>query len=356
MDLYDLFTLQAVQRQIKTSPRFWLENFYKSQINFDGRKILFERVYGEDRKLAPFVVPNVAGRPQRLDGFQMDTFTPAYSKQKDIVDYTMHITRQAGEAIGGSLTTEQRRNAVIAELIRRQNVKIENTWNWLAARATIDGKVVIKGEDYPETLVDFRRNAELTRILTGAAKWDEPTGNPLQDLREMRQAANQFSFGARISKYYFGTNAWELFCQRVDLKEMMRLEYAGRGQNTSVTLISDGYDDTIEYMGSIAGLNGQGRMEFYVDSSKYIDPETGEEAYHLGENDVVGVSDMMDGVRCFGGIMDAEAGYRALDRFFKNWREQDPSQEYLLTQSAPLMVPRETNATFKITVAQPVTP
>ncbi|KAB7719866.1 major capsid protein, partial [Proteus mirabilis] len=128
--------------------------------------------YGDDRKLAPFVVPNVAGRPQRMEGFEADTFTPAYSKQKDIVDYTMHIERQAGEALGGSLTIEQRRQAVIAELLRRQKVKINNTWNWLGARAIIDGKVTIEGEDYPSQLVDFRRHPDLTIVLTGAAKWD----------------------------------------------------------------------------------------------------------------------------------------------------------------------------------------
>lgn len=350
MDIFDLFTLQNVQRRIKTAPTFWLDTFFGRQINFDGQKILFERVYGDDRKLAPFVVPNVAGRPQRLEGFEMDTFTPAYSKQKDIVDYTMHITRQAGEAIGGSLSIDQRRNAVIAELLRRQKVKIRNTWNWLAARAIIDGKVTIEGEDYPSTLVDFRRDPALTTILTGGAKWDQATGDPLRDLRESRVVARDLS-GSAISKYYFGSNAWELFCQRVDLKEMMRLEYRGAGQQTSVTLIGEGFGDTIEYMGTIAGLNGQGRMEFYVDSTKFIDPDTGLEAYYLDQNTVCGVSESVGGVRCFGAIMDADAGYRPLDTFFKNWRTPDPSQEYLLTQSAPLMVPVEPNATFSIKVA-----
>lgn len=350
MNIFDLYTLQAVQRRIKTSPTFWLDTFFTGQINFDGRKILFEKVYGDDRKLAPFVVPNVAGRPQRLEGFEMDTFAPAYSKQKDIVDYTMHIERQAGEALGGSLTIEQRRNAVIAELLRRQKVKIRNTWNWLAARATIDGKVIIKGEDYPETLVDFRRDPALTKILTGAAAWDQATADPLADLRESRVAANELS-GARIQRYTFGANAWELFCQRVDLKELMNADNRGAGQQTSVNLMGEGYGDTVEYMGSMSGINGQGRMEFWVDTTKFIDPETGLEEFYLDQNTVAGVSDMMRGVRCFGAIMDAEAGFRSLDTFFKNWREQDPSQEYLLTQSAPLMVPREPNATFSIKVA-----
>lgn len=350
MDIFDLFTLAGIQSRIKTAPTFWLDNFFNRQINFEGKSILFEKVYGDDRKLAPFVVPTAQGRPQRLDGFQMETFTPAYIKQKDIVDVTMHLERMAGEAIGGTLSIEQRRNAVIVELLRRQKVKIVNRWNWLAARAIIDGKVVIKGEDYPEQLVDFRRDASLTRILTGGAMWSANTANPLADLRDSRIAANELS-GARITKYYFGANAWELFCQRVDVKELMRAEYAGRGQNTNVTLISDGFGDTVEYMGSMSGANGQGKMEFWVDTTRYIDPETGLEEHYLDQNTVVGVSEMVQGVRCFGAIMDADAQYKALDIFNKNWRQPDPSVEFLLSQSAPLMVPREVNATFSIKVA-----
>lgn len=350
MNIFDLFTLAGIQRRIKTAPTFWLNEFYKGQINFEGKNILFERVYGDDRKLAPFVVPTAQGRPQRLDGFEMDTFRPAYIKQKDVVDPTMHLERLAGEAIGGTLTIDQRRNAVVAELLRRQKVKINNTWNWLAARATIDGKVTIKGEDYPEVVVDFRRDAALTTVLTGGAKWDQGTADPLKDLRESRYAASEIS-GARISKYIFGANAWELFCQRVDLKDMQNSINRGAGQQTSVTLIGDGYGDTVEYMGSMSGLNGQGRMEFWVDTTRFIDPETNTEEYYLDQNTVVGVSPLMEGVRCFGAIQDASAGYRPLDTFFKNWIENDPSVEYLLSQSAPLMVPKETNATFSIKVA-----
>jgi len=349
MDILDLATLMDLYRRVKTAPRFWL-GMYGRQINFEGKHILFERVYGDDRKLAPFAVPTAAGRPQKLDGFEVRTFEPAYIKQKDVVDPTMHLERLAGEGIGGTLTIQQRRDAVRVELLRRQKEKIFNTWNWLSARATIDAKVTIKGEDYPETLVDFRRDAALTRVLAGGAKWDQATAKPLEDLRDARIAAQELS-GARISKHIFGANAWELFCQRVDLTNMMSSLNRGAGQQTNVTLINDGYGDTIEYMGSIQGAQGQGRLEFWVDTTRFIDPETGLEQYYLDQNTVVGVSDLMEGTRCFGAIMDAKAGFRSLETFMKNWENEDPSVEYLLSQSAPLMVPKEPNATYSIKVA-----
>lgn len=346
-ELYDLVTLDAVFRQQKTpTPPFWL-NWYTRQINFDTPKIMFDKVYGDDRGLAPFVIPTAQGRPQTLDGYDTLAFAPAYVKIKDVVDPQMHIERLPGEALGGQFTIEQRRLAVIAELLRKQRIKFQNRNEWLAARALIDAKVTIKGEDYPETEVDFRRDPSLSAVLAGGAKWDQSTGDPLGDLKELRMAVNGLS-GARIVKHVFGAEAWDLFNQRVDVKELMDIRYGGL--EVKVSRMVDGYDGQ-EYVGRIAGLNGAGAIDVWIDTSKYIDPDSGAEAFYLDQKTVVGVSDQVQGVRCFGAIMDKRAGYRPLDYFFKNWDNEDPSLEYLLGQSAPLMVPKNPNATFKIKVA-----
>jgi hypothetical protein len=350
MDLHDLATLGALYRRTKApTPPFWLQNF-PNQINFDTPQIYFEKVFGDDRHLAPFVIPTMPGRPQKLDGYAAESFAPAYIKILDPVDPSMFIKRQAGEAfITGSMTLDQRRNAVVVELLRKGRQKIQNRNEWLAARAIIDGKVTIEGEDYPSTLVDFRRDAGLTVTLAGTAKWDQSgTADPLANLKDARQAANELS-GARIRNHVFGANAWDLFNQRVDLKELMNKNFGGL--NVNVTRMSDGWSDQgQEFMGTIQGLNGAGAINAWVDTSKYIDPEDGTEKFFLDQDTVVGVSDMVSGTRCFGAIMDKRAGYRPLDVFFKNYEQENPSVEYLLLQSAPLMVPREPNATFSIKV------
>lgn len=350
--IYDLVTLAGVSSQIKVAPRFWLDHFYKKQINFDTDWIQFDKVFGDTRKLAPFVAPNVAGRPQRLQGFSTERFKPAYTKQKDVVDYTMHITRVAGEALGGTLSIEQRRQAVKAYLLMMQKEKVQNTNNWLAARATIDAAVTIKGEDYPEVTLDFQRHANLSSTLTGGARWTETTADPLQDIQDMRVEANGRS-GARIQEYIFGANAWNLFTKRVDLKDMMDKNYAGQPQITGlnrIAALNDAYPDGVEFVGRISSATGQGTMDCWVDTTRYVDPVTGAEVFYLDQDTVVGVGAMMEGTRCFGAIMDIDAGFVAMESFYKNWITPDPSQEWLLTQSAPLMVPREPNATFKLKV------
>ncbi len=116
--------------------------------------------------------------------------------------------------------------------------------------------------------------------------------------------------------------------------------------------MSDGYEG-MEYMGVIQGLNGAGRIEAWVNSSKFIDPETNAEDFYLQQNTVVGVSDGVQGIRAFGAIMDKGAGYKPLTVFSKNWENEDPSVEYLLSQSAPLMVPKQPDATYSLLVSTP---
>lgn len=343
-ELYDLATLDAVFRNQKTpTPPFWLQMFNR-QINFDTPEIMFDKVYGDDRGLAPFVVPTSQGRPQRLDGYETVSFRPAYVKINDVVDPTMFIERLPGEAPLGTLSLEQRRNAVVAELLRKQRVKFQNTNEWLASQAIATGKVTIKGEDYPEVEVDFRRDPSLTAVATTA--WGTAGADPLGDLRLLRMRASTLS-GARIKKHVFGAEAWDLLSQSVDLRELMNTNYGGT--ETKVTLMSDGYDGQ-EYMGRISGLNGAGMIDVWVDTSKYVD-EDGNEQFYLDQKTVVGVSEQVQGVRCFGAIMDKRAGWRALDYFFKNYDNENPSVEYLLAQSSPLMVPKNPNATFSLQVA-----
>lgn len=348
MELYDLFTLDAVFRQTKPAVQPFYLDLFTRQINFDTPEIYFEKVYGDDRGLAPFVVPTSQGRPQKLDGYSAESFAPAYVKILDVVNPQMFVARQPGEAWGGSLSLDQRRNMVIAELLRRAKLKFANRNEWLAARAVIDGEVTISGEDYPTTLVDFRRDNSLTAVLAGTAKWDVETGDPLGTLKTMRQTANELS-GVRITKHIFGQTAWDLFMDRVDLKEYQNKNYGGT--DVRVSLLQDGYQGGQEYMGKISGLDGKGTIEAWVDTSRYIDPEDGVQKYFLDQSTVVGVSSEIQGVRCFGAIMDKRAGYRPLEYFFKNWDNENPSVEHLLSQSAPLMVPKNPNASFSVKVA-----
>lgn len=347
MAFYNTAELLETLRVVRQPTSFFLDLLFNRQINFETETINFDVVYGDDRKLAPFVVPNVQGRASKMSGYEQRSFKPAYLKPKDIIDPNMVIERQPGEALGtGSLSLSQRRDAVVAELLRQHSVKHRNRQEWMAAKAIIDGKVTIKGEDYPETLVDFRRHSSLTYTLAGAALWSAGTADPLANLKAARVNANVRS-GARIQKHVFGGDAWDKFTARVNLKDLLDTRY--KDSQSEIKTMTDGYEG-VEFIGTIRSINDGGRLDIWVHTGKYID-EDGNEQFMMDQNTVVGFSEAVQGVRAFGAIKDKKAGYQALEIFPKSWEEEDPSVEYLMTQSAPLMIPKQPDATFSIKVA-----
>lgn len=344
----DIYTtaqmLPVLNIQLERKP-FWL-GFFGQTLTFDTEEIYFDRIFTDTKAMAPFVVPNVQGRLMNMNGYGARSFRPAYVKPKHAIDPNMLIPRQPGEQLVGNVTPAQRRAAQVANIQLMHKSLHQNRQEWMAARAIIDGSVTISSDDYPTTFVDFRRDASLTYVLTGAAKWDQTTGNPLADIKAAKQNVNALS-GDRPVQLIFGQAAWDLFTSRVDLRSMMQTQIDGFG--TKVSMMSDGYEGQ-EYMGVIQGLDGAGRIEAWVDTSKYKD-STGTQQFYLPQNKVVGVGPGVEGIRCFGAIKDLDAGMAAMEMFPKMWRENDPSREYLMTQSAPLMLPKQPDSTFSITVS-----
>jgi hypothetical protein len=64
----------------------------------------------------------------------------------------------------------------------------------------------------------------------------------------------------------------------------------------------------------------------------------------------LGSADAIKGYECFGMIVDRDAEYQALPIFPKNYvKGDDVKVEHLSFKSAPLMVPINPNATYKLT-------
>lgn len=345
LDLYTTYDLLEVVRVQKSLPSFWLQ-FFPNQLNSTTDEIALDKVSTNYKRLAPFVAPNVQGRVSKKDGYTTVSFRPAYVKPKDIVDPSNDLVRQPGEAFAtGSLSLEQRRNAVMAQLLQGQRIKIDNRLEWMACKAIVDGKVVVQGDDYPSVTVDFRRNAALTITLAGVAKWDQVTATPAADIMSARRAI-QDKCGAVANRVIFGANAWQNFyAKEISGKEATLQNNQIRGSETGISFLRDGFEG-VEFMGRYQGSNGAG-FECYVYTAKYED-DNGVLQDMMDTNKVVLAAPDVKGVQCFGAIRDKRAGFQSLKYFPKNWETEDPSVEYVMTQSAPLMVPSQPDATASI--------
>ena len=346
MELYDTRTLIGVIRVMKPLTPYWLQYFPRT-LTFDSMDIQFDMV-ADSRVLAPFVAPNVQGRVMGNLGHTAKVFRPAYVKPKHVVEPSRGLPRMAGEALAGEMSAGQRLQAIIVENMRLEREMIERRWEWMAAKAVIDGQVTVSGEDYPAQTVSFGRHADLAETLLTTERWSQTTSTPLADIAAKRKRAFELA-RAPITRLTFGADAWEYFSQHASVKALLSTE--SRGSTTDYTLVAP-EPGPFEFMGLLAGTNGIGRLELYRYSDQY-DDDAGTATDVLDTNTVVGTGPGIQGVRCFGAIKDLDAGpngLAALEMFPKMWTVPDPSTAYTMIQSAPLMVPAQPNGSFKLKV------
>jgi hypothetical protein len=333
---YTTHDMQQLVRVTREPDPFWLSNFFTKQINFDSEYIDFD-VVDEGRRLAPFVAPTVQGKPIAKRGFTTKRFKPAYVKPKGIVDPSQLMTRIAGEAYTGTMTLAQRRDAVVAQMVREFRNRIIRRWEWMAAQAVQFASVTVAGDDYPTVTVSFGRDNSLTATKTSTAAWTHADSTPLDDLDGMIRTMRDLS-GYGTQDIVMGTSAWAAFKVNADVVGLLET----RRGSTSTAEIGPGQGKPFEYKGTFGELN------VWVYSDKY-ENDSGVATNYMDPRDVVGVAkEGFQGHRCFGAILDSKAGYLPVDIFAKMWEENDPSAEILLLQSAPLMVPKQPNASFRI--------
>jgi hypothetical protein len=343
-EIYDTVTLLGVIRKQHSPSNYWLSYFPDEQ-TFETEEIMFDMIT-EGRALAPFVAPNVQGRVMKSRGSTTKTFRPAYVKPKHEVNPQRALKRAVGEGIGGTeMSLEERYDAIVADNMRQERELIERRWEWMAARAIIDGEVTVSGDDYPSVTVDFGRDASLDITLAGTARWDQADAAPLADIQDARAAV--VSKGrTSVTRLTFGQDAWDSFIADADVKELLDKSYRGSDSDFNRSL---GSGEPWELRGRLSGSGSSGAVELYTYNDKYED-EDGVETEFMAQNLMVGTSPGIKGVRCFGAIKDKKAGLKPLSLFPKMWDVEDPSQTLTMTQSAPLMVPTNVDGCFKMVV------
>lgn len=336
---FSTHTLAGVVQTLRPPRSFWLDTCFPNIITFETEDINFD-VVAEGMELAPFVSPMASSKPIKSRGYDTKTFRPAYVKMKHVIDATQPIKRRPGEAYTGTLSLEARKNAIVAQNLQDQLNRHTRTREWMACQAILNGKVVVAGEDYPSVEVDFGRKASFTKTLTTTAKWDDAASKPTEQLEDWSDEMQQEA-AVSPSIVVMGVNAWKLFRAKTDVKDLLNNEM--RNSNA----ILDYEPNNGEVVRRVGATN---RFEFWVYNDYYRDA-SGNVVKFINTNDVILMSPQaLQGTRCFGAIRDLD-NMVATDLFAKTWRQEEPSVEFLLTQSAPLMVPVVPNASMRIRVA-----
>jgi hypothetical protein len=321
---------------------YWLDLCFNEQLTFDDEFIDFEKMNRKGRRLAPFVAPLAQGKPLLREGSTVTRLKVAYSKMLDPVTPTRMMRRRPGELLAPiPQNPQQRRDAIIADIVAAHRDAVERRWEWLAARAVIDGAVTIVGDDYPARYVDFQRPSGNTVTLGSGARWGDNGVSILSNLNAWIFSMTTAPYGGPVTRLTLGPDACDVLLKDAEVKAQMDIMTRGTVVNVN-TGVREGQQ--IEFMGKLSPtLEVYRYTDYYEDTDgsfqPFLDPKS---AVLTGPN--------LQGIRAFGAIQDAHAQFQALPVFVRNYIEDNPGIEYVLSQSAPLMVPMNPVQSFKARV------
>jgi hypothetical protein len=341
VNIYTTAFLNGVVDSLLRPPSFLLDMFFPNVVTSEQEEIKFDFVKGK-RRIAPFVHPLKEGKVVESLGYETNTFTPAYIKDKRVFDPSKALKRRAGERIGGDASNMDRARANLAVALEDQLGMLTRRLEVMAAEVLRSGKATIKGEGYASVEVDFKRAAGQTLTLPsgGYTKWDSASPTPLDNLEDWALTVAQAS-GATVTDVLFTIGAWRKFRANTAAKEAIDTQL-GQLANFQIPIASI---EGLEFKGTIGG------KRLWVYTGWYVDPDTGNEVAIIPDGWVILVAQNgLLGTRHFGAIRDEQAGFQAREFFSKSWFVEDPPVRYLMTQSAPLIVPYRPNASMAVKV------
>jgi len=249
------------------------------------------------------------------------------------------VRRAIGERIGGTMAPMERVQANLGFELQDQIAVVNRRLEWMAASALNNGTIVVTGDGFPTTTIDFNRDTDLTVTLTSGDRWGESGVVPSESLEAWATEVLKES-GVAPTDIVFTPLSWKLFRADSSVKDSIDLARAGNSAIELGLQVGAG--------GMYKGQWGNFRLWLYNDW--YIDPADNTEKPMLADGTVLMSSAGMEGVRAFGAIMDPKFAYGAMAYAPKSWVEEDPAQRVLMMQSAPLVIPSRVNASFRAKV------
>lgn len=347
--MVDAFSTQVLNKVVENmvdTTTFLVDTFFPTVDVQESDTILFDTTNGR-KLITPFVSPLAEARLIAGQGYETDSFAPAYVKDKRLFNANMGTKRLPGEKIGGELTPMQRVDRAIKANLREQIDMIAGRMEVMAGEILKTGKVTISGEGYPAKVIDFKRRTENNVILSTGSKWGDSGIDAVQSLEDQAQELADAT-GFAPTDVVMGPNAWKLYkasLMSAAHKDELDKDY----NNLSLSEIHMSYitqpRDGVIYRGRV------GTLRIWTYTGTYTDPETGNAVTTLGDNEVIIGGASIDGVRHFGRIRDLSAGLGARQYFVKSRELFDPSGYEFLMQSAPLLVPYRRNNVKRMKVA-----
>lgn len=352
-DLYELRT----DPRMDPLPSFILDTFFTTTFFSEDEKIRFLDLPEADRFLAPFSLPAEQGKPlDSTKGETIESFLPPYIKLLNAIRPEDAKNVKPSEIFrngGQRPSLEERYDMRVTEMVERHLRAIRMREIWMAARAFIDGRVLIEyerdqGAANPSVLLDFGRAAGHTVTLM-ADYWSDPSADILGDVESWANTMVRALRGGSPNMLIVGAQVAPFFKANTGIKDMLDTRYrGGEGVNFNRGILIT--EQPLTYIGQLkTGLD----VWMYKDTVDVPNGAGKTKIDLMNEKDVLLVAPGATGVRAYGSIYDNDAiknGLSNVDIFQKMYAESNPGADFLLSQSSPLPIPLYPNRTFKARV------
>jgi len=352
LELYNSLELLAILQdpRLTISTRPWRNFFTPRVITSEQERIGFAEIDAR-RPVAPLMFANAPGRPIFAeDGMRIEYYRPAYTKPKDAVGAIEAQTQTAEELLRLQpvQSPQSRFNAKILKILRFHDQAIDRRIDLMVAQALLYGKIRLEhysdaGVLIQSDILDFEREPTLT-INDDARRWSSTGFDIFDDIqRTIDQVANA-KFGGVVSNVVMGAEAASLFLKSPSIKDKLDTNFRG-SEDVAINrgIIRTDPMNPFAYLGSLgAGIDcwraaGAGNQFQNADLSY---------SEILNTKDVLFTSPSVDLVEAYGAIMDVSNLF-AVPKWPKMWDENDPSQRFVMTQSAPLVIVPQPNGTAR---------
>lgn len=320
---------------------FLRDTFFRNTILSNTEFIDIDIEKGK-RRVAVYVRPVQEGHIVETDGFSTKAYKAPYIKEKMQTVAGSLLKRTTGEMVYSTRTPLQRAQEKLNKELIELDEMHTRAEEIQCMQAMTTGIVTCKNEDgVAIDAVDFGLDATHKLTLTGGALWNDSGFKKnalLAQLRTWRKVIVKDS-GINPDHLILGSDALDQFLAVLDP------DSATVGNSASSIRVDRGVIDPafvpgtpgVIYWGYIKEVD----LYVYSYDEYYLDGSTVTPLWPAKKVWMGSVNARFD--RCYAVIQDMDALY-AVPRFPKQWREQDPSVDWLMLQSAPLMCPHQVDS------------
>lgn len=355
-DLYEV--LRDTRRDGATT--WWRDTYFPNTFLSDKEEIVFAELPAAMRRVAPFVLPTEQGKPiYRRQGEALKSYRPAYIKPKDAIRPN-EMRRAAPSEIfpgGRQLTMQERFDARVADVVQYHRDAIQRQWDLMCARSVQYGKLTVNfrrdgrtpDAGDPTVTIDFGRDPAHTVVLASGADWSDPNHDILGDIQRWRDRMAGALRGGNANSILLGSSVVPAFRANNGLRALLNNQVRGNSAFNMNTGLIPSINDPQNPITLIAELGEGMSVWSYSDS---VDNDDGTPIPLMDPKSVFMSAPDVGGVQAFGAIYDIEAELQPIDIFMKMFDQNDPSARFVLSQSAPLMIPINVNRTMTARVIQ----